>query len=265
MPTGKCALCLQTADLQDSHFLPKAFYKLARNAGDKNPNPIIVNPNVAMKTSQQASDHLLCAVCEDRFNKGGESWITQHCWRSETNFPLHFALKAAMPGYASNDFSVYKAVEIPGVDVGKLTYFAMSVFWRGAVHQFGPIAGHKPVKLELGPYAEELRQFLLGTAGFPADIVLAVTVNSTPATGKNEMMVFPWLKDHRPNMRQFSFVIPGVTFQMFTGKGITKAVRDMCIVRSPANYIYMAPSMEEANMTNMARLLAKSRPVGNLR
>jgi len=36
-------------------------------------------------------------------------------------------------------------------------------------------------------------------------------------------------------------------------------------MRSPARYVYMAPIMEEANMTNMARLLAKSRPVGDLR
>src|SRR6266496_4383015 len=205
MATGKCALCLQAADLQDSHFMPKAFYKLARTAGEKNPNPIIVNPNVAMKTSKQASDYLLCTACEDRFNKGGESWIIQNCWRSETDFPLHVALKAATPGYASKDFSVYKGAEIPGVDVARLTYFAISVFWRAGVHQWDPIAGHKPVKLDLGPYSDQLRQFLLGKAGFPPDVVLAVTVNSTPETGKNEMMIFPWLKDHDANMRQFSF------------------------------------------------------------
>ena len=52
---------------------------------------------------------------------------------------------------------------------------------------------------------------------------------------------------------------------MFTGKGIEKAIRAMCIVRSPGNYVYMAPGMEEENMTNMARLVAKSRPVGDLR
>jgi len=262
---GKCALCLETTDLQDSHFLPKAFYKLARTAGETNPNPIVVNPNVAMKTSKQVSDFLLCAACEDRFNKSGESWMTSNCWRSDADFPLYFAIKAAKPAWASNDFSVYKGAEISGVDVRKLTYFAMSVFWRGGVHEFGPIAGHKPTKLELGPYAEELRQFLLGTAGFPSHVALAVTVSSTPETGRNEMMIFPWRKDHRPDMRQFSFVIPGVTFQMFTGKGMSKAIRDWCIVRSPANYIYMAPRMEEANLTNMAHLLAKSRPVGDLR
>src|SRR5205823_10286333 len=203
---------------KDSHFLTKAFYKLARTAGEKNPNPIIVNPNVAMKTSKQASDYLLCASCEDRFNKGGESWIALNCWRSETDFPLHFAVKAAKPEYASKDFCVYKGAQIPRVDVGKLAYFAMSVFWRGSVHQFGSIAGHKPVRLRLGPYAEELQEFLMGSAGFPLNVVLVVTVNSTPEIGKNEMMIFPWLKDHQPNMRQHSFVIPGITFQMFTGK-----------------------------------------------
>ena len=53
MPTGTCALCMQMKDLQDSHLLPRAFYKLARSAGEKNPNPIVVTPIVAMKTSKQ--------------------------------------------------------------------------------------------------------------------------------------------------------------------------------------------------------------------
>jgi hypothetical protein len=67
-------------------------------------------------------------VCEDRFNKGGQSWITSNWWRSEADFPLHSALKAAACRDASKDLTVYKRAEIAGVDIGKPTYFAMSVF-----------------------------------------------------------------------------------------------------------------------------------------
>jgi hypothetical protein len=97
MPTGRCHLCLETRELRDSHFIPAAFYKLLRAPGEKNPNPVVVNRNTQKQTSQQYRGHLLCAICEDRFNKGGEKWVLTNGWRTETDFPLRNALLAATP------------------------------------------------------------------------------------------------------------------------------------------------------------------------
>jgi hypothetical protein len=88
MPQGTCRLCRKTSDLQDSHLVPKAFYKLARAAGDKNPNPIVVTPKLQIKTSKQVSDYLLCRECEVRFNRGGEQWVIENCWHAETDLNL---------------------------------------------------------------------------------------------------------------------------------------------------------------------------------
>lgn len=159
MPTGICRLCGQNAELQDSHLLPKAFYKLAWAAGGRNPNPIVVTPKVALKTSRQVSDYLLCRDCEERFNKGGEKWIVENCWRGETDFPLNAALKAATPIAGSKpDLMIYFGASIPAIDLERIVYFAASVFWRAAVNDWG----ENPIKLDLGPYEDSLRRFLLG-------------------------------------------------------------------------------------------------------
>jgi len=55
MVRGKCGLCSEEADLQDSHFLPKVFYKIVieggKSAGESNVIPVTVTPRIALQTS----------------------------------------------------------------------------------------------------------------------------------------------------------------------------------------------------------------------
>jgi len=218
-----------------------------------------------MKTSKQVSDYLLCRACEDRFNQGGEKWVSENCWRSETEFPLHTALSAATPVDAGpSGYKVYAGASIADVDTIRLTYFGASVFWRASVHQWGRIAGDEPVKLEFGQYEEQLRLFLVGTAKFPKDVVMVVNVNSTARVADNEYMVLPFLKDRRPTYRQYRFVVPGLGFDLFIGKAITQPIRTMCTVRSPLRFLFSSPKMEQAGLAGMARLVRKARVVGDL-
>jgi len=73
MRIGTCGLCLSEAELQDSHLLPKALFKIisaaARAEGATNPHPVLVTPEIAIQTSAQVTDHFLCADCEDRLNR----------------------------------------------------------------------------------------------------------------------------------------------------------------------------------------------------
>jgi hypothetical protein len=39
---SNCALCGKLTVLIDSHLLPKALYRLLRDSGAKNPNPVLV-------------------------------------------------------------------------------------------------------------------------------------------------------------------------------------------------------------------------------
>src|SRR5262245_16715715 len=146
MATGRCALCLKSGNLQDSHLMPKALYKYLRDRIDTNPNPVVATPEKTFQTSKQVTDYLLCEECEDRFNKGGERWVVENCWRSNTAFPLQAALLATLPIFTNGpDFTAYSGATTPAVNVGKLAYFAASVMWRASVHQWKQY-GHAPQK-----------------------------------------------------------------------------------------------------------------------
>jgi|SRR5205809_3343112 len=82
MPLGTCKLCLtKDSDLQDSHLQAKAGYRLLRESPGIAP---VVVREVMMK-DEQVRDYVFCAACEDRFNKNGETWILQHCYREMSN------------------------------------------------------------------------------------------------------------------------------------------------------------------------------------
>jgi hypothetical protein len=134
VPTGKCALCLQTADLQDSHFMAAGFYTIIRRADGE--NPVLISKNAALLTSAQARAHLLCLECERRFNENGENWVIEHCWQSAHNFQMHSALTSVEPFLDEDGFRAYEGKKIAGVEIGKLAYFGASMFWRASVHDW---------------------------------------------------------------------------------------------------------------------------------
>ncbi len=259
MPEGPCRLCLNARELRDSHFLPKAFYKRLRDPAEKNPNPVLVTENGTIKTSKQVTDFVLCAECEDAFNWNGEKWVIENCWHSEKEFPILSALASAGPVYSgAAGFRIFAGRAIAGIDIDRLGYFAASVFWRAAAHRWSAIGKTIPTKLDLGPYEEELRRFLLGVAEFPADVSLSVNVNSATILA-NEYAVLPFLKNRESTHRQYKFLIPGLGFELFVGKAIPASVRRMCMVRSPEGFLFTSEKMEEATLAEMAKLVLRPR------
>jgi len=257
MPFAQCALCLQDRDLQDSHLMPRALYKYLRDTADANPNPLVVTATKEFQTSKQVSDYLLCAECEDRFNKGGEKWVIEACWQSETAFPLQQALQGATPLFTSGpDFTAYAGSDIPSIQIDKLAYFAASVLWRAGVNPWRGY-GTAPTRLTLGPYQEDLRRYLVGSTAFPTHVVLIVTVASTLETRRNSLIVFPWRGD-RGAYHKYAFVIPGVTFQLCVGNCIPAHVRACCAVGSPQNFLFISRAREEDVFQQMGHLLAKT-------
>lgn len=84
MIKADCALCLKpNVDLLNSHYIPKGLYKVLRKPLLKNPNPVRVSRSMALLTTEQTSDYLLCAECEKRFNLNGEKWVISRVWRDK--------------------------------------------------------------------------------------------------------------------------------------------------------------------------------------
>src|SRR5215468_10004854 len=97
LPTGQCGLCRKTGELQDSHCLPKALYKLLRDPTRQNPNPVVVRPATTVTSSRQVSSYFLCKSCEGRFSSNGESIVLAECARSKTEFKLRERMLKTIP------------------------------------------------------------------------------------------------------------------------------------------------------------------------
>jgi hypothetical protein len=86
MVKGQCKLCLrQNVDLQRSHFLGKALYRLNREAGQ----PIIGTPELIAPTDRQLRAYLLCWDCEQRFGSEGEGVAMRLVQRKNSFSPRH--------------------------------------------------------------------------------------------------------------------------------------------------------------------------------
>jgi hypothetical protein len=112
---------------------------------------------------------------------------------------------------------------VPGLRWEDLTHFALGIFWKAAVHSWSG-SDTEPL-IQLGPYEEKIRQFLLGGA-YPKNIALIVQV--IPAPVKHITFNFPCTQ--MGSMPKYHwFYIPGVRFTLVVGQQIPDDMRMMCL------------------------------------
>jgi hypothetical protein len=204
-------------------------------------------------------DYVLCAQCEERFNKNGESWVMKYCSRNAEGFKLKELIDASKPS-ASNGLKVYSAADIPDIDVDELTYFAASIVWRAAVHNWK--LGKKRIeRIYLGSYSEELRQYLLGETSFPKNAVVWISI----IPDENFWNTFTAPYGEKVNQCwRYKFQFLGISFMLFLGKLIDPEFRSMCTLRSEKKFVYVADEANEMVIRDFGRVIAKSKPVGVL-
>jgi hypothetical protein len=240
---GKCALCHgEGLELQNSHFMPAGVYRVVRNEAEENPNPILFHSEAAAQTSKQITDFLLCRACEKRLSEKGENYFLKCCWRRD-GFRLHAILDAATPSVVFDRLKIYAAAKFLEINVAALTYFAASMFWRDSVHHW-KTGNHMSERIELGPYEEALRQYLVGDADFPQDCVLWVSVpdHVTPFSG---VSLTPYGGRQIRGFRCYKLVVLGVGFLLFVGRNLPKEIREPCFVRGTGNPIAKTDMLEE--------------------
>jgi hypothetical protein len=254
MPPGVCKLCRQEKDLQDSHLIPAAIIRRLREPSLDNPNPIIVTGKVAVQSPRPIKDYVLCNVCEGLFSKKGEMWVIGNMARDD-KFLLLDALEKSKPIAADNEIAVYAGAQIPEIDVDKLVYFALSVFWRSAVHKWRGFSGPIP-SIELGPYQEPIRTFLLGNGPFPVHMVLLVSV--WPTRNAYQGTYTP-RRGRETRFHTFTFYIPGIEFSLCVGRGIPSEARKMCAYPSPHRLIFSGNATVRNTVKSLHNLLESSR------
>jgi hypothetical protein len=168
-PRGICKLCLQEKELLKSHYVPSALYaspkklEFATREGSG-----VVGKHIKVP--------LLCNECEGLFDRNGESEVLRHIApKSFKYFPLHEKLRLALPREECADISRFSGDDV-GVDMDKFAYFALSLVWRGAVHDWVMFDGTVRPRTMLGGFEEPIRQYLAGEATLPPDTAVIVIV-----------------------------------------------------------------------------------------
>lgn len=171
-----------------------------------------------IQNSDQIKDYLLCESCEKRFRINGEDWILKHCCRSRsgTPFRLREILTASDSVAGDEGTKLCLAAENPRIDSEKILYFAASVFWRAAVHQYRlkNFSVHQP---NLGPYLDELRLYLAGESSFPQKATVVVWVTNL---AKPLPMLMP---PKSISTNHHIFHLPGIGFELYLGGRIRRS------------------------------------------
>src|SRR5579863_4977024 len=224
MPRGMCKLCHHDRELQDSHLIPKGVFKSLRIDGKES---ISITAERILTISRQFKAFLLCRGCEGRLNRGGETWVLKHMARQvpKPQFLLFDMLTDAAICRSDEDGRTYAAARIPEIDTGKLAYFALSMLWRIAIHDWRGVDGYIR-RQDLGPYEDPIRRFLVGEGPFPARCFTRIVVWPDKASVLYGTYLIRRNSERR--FRLFSFYIPGITFYLYVGKGVPPELRETC-------------------------------------
>jgi hypothetical protein len=221
--------------------------------------------SVSVKLGKQAVDCALCESCEQLLNSRGEKWVEQHCWHSATDFPLYAIISRARGTRAASDELAYRGSGIPEIDLGALIHFAAGVFWRASAMSWRVGQGAIVGRLNLGPYEEPLRSFVLDQAPLPNSMALHVHVSTTDALIGNAAIVVPIDWSREATHRQFRFAVPGLVFDLYVGKALPLAVRQSCIVHGAGNPILSAPSIDMTLQDGLVRMISRTKPRGSFK
>jgi hypothetical protein len=233
MPLGKCKLCWEERELQDSHLLPAAVYRMCRSESDEVADPIGIRNDQKIKafrvfqTSKQITGHVLCFECEQILNANGEDWVLPQLSTLKA-FPLYERLTSIEPAIVEGDLAAYESFRVPDIRTDSLIHFGMGIFWKAAAHDWQ--TGHGTLRLEFGPYRDQIRTFLLGGI-FPMHAYLMINV--VPPK-------FPTIAAYVPyhsrvqHHHHYSFYVPGVEFMLTLSRTTPEYLRAMCIASNPS-------------------------------
>ena len=230
MPRGICKLCLEEKDLRRSHLLGKALYDLSREDGD---DPVVMTPGYSTPSQRQVWAHLLCDDCEQRFSTYGEEPVMKLVQR-EKDFRLLDLMNVAMSWRNNLNVTTYSGLDM-GINTEELAYYALSVVWRSGVQKW-TTSNREATGISLGAHGEPIRQYLHGEAGFPAGVVVMVTVWTDP--GSRLHTIAPSLKKDSV-YPTYSLLARGIWFDTIVGENLPQGAKDLCCVNSVKKVLFL--------------------------
>ncbi len=254
MKRGTCQLCLCEADLQQSHYLGRALYKLSIQDGEL---PVLMSPSLVIQGQKQIKDYLLCWRCEQRFATMGEDYVMTMVNRKD-GFEMMRLIRANPVRRIEGEYSVYLAAHM-GIETERLAYFALSTIWRGGVHVWRTFEGRATGGLELTHHQDRIRRYLLGSGPYPQEIVVKISVACDNASQNS--FTFPYINPDQRDATVFTFMARGIWFDVAVGDSLPSYTYDNCCVRSREKPIFVGDfsrflTYEFARFKQTARILA---------
>ena len=251
MKRGLCKLCRFDRELVVSHLIPAALYAYVR---DPHMSPVRVGDGIVIPNDRQTQDHLLCSSCESVLNKGGESWVAPKFATVAQSFPLYDLVTSQPAIIDDGNDRMYFTASNPLIKSDALTHFAIGIFWKASVHSW---KGDKREPLiELGPYADRLRCWLLHETGFPEDICLVVELSKP---GQALITLNPPFEKCREGWRTFFMHLLGVSFTLEVGSGIDPAMKQFCFCRNPVHPILISEDLTALTKGQQAKHFVEQR------
>lgn len=212
MSKQTCGLCLEEKDLKNSHLMPKALYKIIRNAFDG--NDIVLSQQHTLSSlysNYQETAKFLCEECEQKFSHHGENKVIPECYQGNDNFLLLEKLSKATPIFESNNEKWFNPYTSNFSNINEYLYFALSIIWRSSAW---PKAQNSNQKSLGTTYQEMFRQYLLGQQSFPKNVYVGIYVDTD--IDLLPMINFP-ISTKKIGYHHHIFYIPGIKFSLIIG------------------------------------------------
>jgi hypothetical protein len=209
----------------DSHLIPAALFAYCDTP---EMGPVRVGGGVVFTTDRQIHDYLLCKVCEDVLNRGGEAWMNPKFCTMQRVFPFYELLVSGPVAENEPDGGLYFAASNPLLDTEKVAHFAMGIFWKASVHSWK--GGEVDPMIELGRYSDQVRTWLRGETAFPKNVCLSVMV-SPPR--RAQITLNAPMEGERTACRNFIMHFLGILFTMSVGNQIEPELRPTCFSDNP--------------------------------
>jgi hypothetical protein len=248
-------MCLETKNVVSSHLIPARVYDYLHGPGT---HPIAMSSQIVMATDRELRWPLLCVDCEDRLNKGGEMWLLPLFATYEGLFPFYDLLTKCKPDSVAPEGIGYCASRNPAIEVDKMIHFAMGIFFKAAVHSWK--GKTKEPMIELGPYAESVRTFLMDERGFPQRMTLNVGVLPPPV--KAISCCYPY-RGSNTACHNYLFYICGIEFALGVGNQIDLVARQTCFASNPLHPIIVTDYSEDLR-GNFNRVWKQAKKAKNL-
>jgi len=257
---GTCGLCgTPETPLCYSDLIPRAIPRWVRlsMAGDLNPNPVVITEKRAVQTNFRVAEYFLCPHCEDRLNKGGETWVLRNAYRGGEAFQMRSALSKALPLVRLSDALLLDVSTVPDFQLPKLIYFAAGIFWKAAARKWHAV--DHDVQLDFGPYAERFRRYLLGRDPFPERAALIVNVFGNPRP--LICAFFPYFGGRISGTSQYRMALPGLVFWLHLGH-LPGPLKALCAVRN--NAVFLVSNLDTVFVRDGGKLISLTKPAASL-